>query len=207
MDVKSVSFGSTYRINLKFNNWDSMRKLYGFADSLRAKNAKIHNELRLNDRIQTIVIDDKEDKFVENFLAKNFINFIKRTKAFLFSEHGIKNRMRVNPQFKERYLPNLVEIKTQKFDKAFKESSPWQYVGDYPTLSHKERYDDFREYIKKDLPINAPEVYVRDLGNQPVITFQDGRHRYAFLRDMGFATIPVSMSKDSYETAMKYGLI
>ena len=106
-----------------------------------------------------------------------------------------------------RYKNELVFINTDKFDKLFKES--FQYIGKYDDMEwkSKSRYDGFKEYIKTDLPIDASEVYINDSYGKPEICFQDGRHRYAVLRDMEFKKIPVAMNEESYKLAIKYGLV
>ena len=57
------------------------------------------------------------------------------------------------------------------------------------------------------MPIDLPEVYVSDRNYTPEICFQDGRHRYAVMRDMGFKSIPVAMNDESFELAKVIGLI
>ena len=207
MEIHSLSFGSTFKIPFKFNNWHKGNELLSISPHMFDKSAKMYMGYDGKGLCKTFVINDKADKQFETFLNSRFINFIKRTNAYLFSEHPIRMRMRIRPDSSDRYLPNLVELKTKEFDKMFKETSPWQYIGDYASMNNKERYDGFRNYIKTNFPIDAPEVYIKDIAGMPEIVFQDGRHRYAFLRDMGFQSIPVATDKSSYDTAVKFGLI
>jgi hypothetical protein len=52
--------------------------------------------------------------------------------------------------------------------------------------------------------MRAPIVFVRDDG-QPC--FEDGRHRFALLRDRGLKTIPIAMELPSVERARSYGYL
>ena len=71
----------------------------------------------------------------------------------------------------------------------------------------KSRYNEIKDLIKTGLPISAPEIYIDEINNVPSIFFQDGRHRYALFRDMGFKSIPAAMSLETYNKAYELGLL
>ena len=52
-------------------------------------------------------------------------------------------------------------------------------------------------------PFQAPQLGVHDQG----LGFDDGRHRFAAMRDMGFGTAPVSMDAESLRNAQSLGLV
>ena len=58
-------------------------------------------------------------------------------------------------------------------------------------------FDDWQE------PFEVSIVYVGDYaqyGNPSNIAFEDGRHRFRMLYDLGFDPIPVGMDKESFES-------
>lgn len=57
----------------------------------------------------------------------------------------------------------------------------------------------FREWRKKNIPIEAPEIYIDSKG---IVYFTNGRHRFAELRDEGKTHIAVAVSKDSDKTML-----
>jgi len=204
--VSKISFGSTYKTNLSENG----NKYYriGMLDYKELdKNAKIIPSYTNDDISHIIVIDDKYDDVLESYFKQQDIKFHRKTNAELFSEEDIKKRIK-NPIKHFPYttfMPNLVNINTKKFDKTFIGS--FQYIGDYATMDRKDKYDSIKEYIKTGLPIDAPVIYIRDRYYRPEITFENGRHKYAFLRDMGIKSIPVAMDKESFKVGSRYGIL
>ena len=97
----------------------------------------------------------------------------------------------------------IVHVNPDTFDKAFQKSS-WQYVGPKGEGGIKDRYSRFADYAKSAKSANASNAGVNKEG---VITFGDGRHRYAYMRDQGLDKIPMSMDKQSIEHARRYGYL
>ena len=87
----------------------------------------------------------------------------------------------------------LVRVNATKFDDMWKPS--WQYIGKNGVGQTGDRYQRFGEYIATtDAPIHAATVSVDVSGD---ISFTNGRHRFAWLRDAGMKNIPVAMDQDS----------
>ena len=66
------------------------------------------------------------------------------------------------------------------------------------------RYQRFKEFLATHKSFQASEVGVLANGQ---VGFTNGRHRYAVLRDMGVAAIPVAMDPESVRNARKHGLL
>lgn len=98
----------------------------------------------------------------------------------------------------------LVPIHVENFDKKFK--NDWAYVGKGGSGGIKTRYGDFGSWLKDnpDTHIEAPLVGVDTDGN---VSFTNGRHRYAYMRDNGVSHIPVSLSHSDYQNAVKHNLV
>lgn len=97
----------------------------------------------------------------------------------------------------------LANVNPQAFDKAFKKTE-WQYVGPQGQGGIGDRYNKFGEFAQTAPSMNASNVSVDKIGR---ITFGDGRHRYAYLRDQGVDNIPMSMDKESLANAKLHGLL
>jgi len=209
--IKNISFGSTYRVNLKDNNnsWQQLNKFQNLSYQIsdEDKDAKLYSCFQAGKEHITWVVDDKFDNDMETYLTSQNIKFSKYTTKELFSEEGIRKRLKVpNDNYpRPRYLPNLVNVNTERFDSAFKNSEI--YLPEEDMQENPSQYDSFREYLKSAEDINAPEVCVTEQNGEPVIDFQDGRHRYAYMRNRGFKTIPVAMDAESLKLAIKYKLV
>jgi hypothetical protein len=109
----------------------------------------------------------------------------------------------------------LVWVDTDKFDKAWSKDKGF-YIGPMGVGQIHNRYPDFikllqmpREQRKpllwgKKQEITASEVYVDKNGE---VSFSNGRHRFAVLRDLGAKKIPVSMSLAAVRNAQKFDYI
>lgn len=147
--------------------------------------------------------DDK----IETMLLNKGIKF-ERTSfgKLLNSPESIKERVVLSPEEKARGF-KLVEINRTEFDSKY-EFFGFAYVGNRITgISQPERTERFEKYLKTGKKIYAPVVFIRDEGNYPEIAFEDGRHRYAYMRDIGMKGIPVAMNEESIKAAKKFGLL
>ena len=97
----------------------------------------------------------------------------------------------------------IVHVNPKAFDKAFSKSS-WQYVGPKGEGGIEGRDQKFADFAK-----DAPSVHASnaDVNKEGGITFGDGRHRYAYLRDQGVQSIPMSMDKQSIQHARRHGYL
>jgi len=97
----------------------------------------------------------------------------------------------------------LVHVNPNTFDKAF-QGTDWQYVGQGGKGGIEGRYNRFGDFVKNVPSIRASNATVNKNGS---VVFGDGRHRYAYLRDQGLESIPMSMDKESIEHAKKHGYL
>jgi len=111
----------------------------------------------------------------------------------------------------------IVKVIVNKFDKEWSRDKNF-YIGKGGSGNAiGGRYKMFKEIIEKpederkrwlgESPegnIIVSSVDIDDIGR---ISFGNGRHRYAVLRDLGMKKIPVAMSNKSIKNAKKYGYI
>lgn len=127
------------------------------------------------------------------------------------SQHEIKATVKLGDRdlpitidpWDKRAGRQIVHVNPKAFDKAFSKSS-WQYVGPKGEGGIEGRYQKFADFAK-----DAPSVHASnaDVNKEGGITFGDGRHRYAYLRDQGVQSIPMSMDKQSIQHARRHGYL
>lgn len=128
------------------------------------------------------------------------------------AEEFIQEEMRfqIDPNF-ERFYGNddsveysqLVNVNVIKLDHLWKKD-PEFYVGKGGEGQIKNRYENFGDFLaRKPSHINASHVTITPNG----VTFTNGRHRFAWFRDHGYKTLPVSMDDESLYYAKKIGLL
>lgn len=118
---------------------------------------------------------------------------------------GDKTRSVVMPSNIRHEGMSIVSVKTKPFDHSFSKNKDF-YVGENGLHGIKERYPKFKEWFHadNDIPMETSKVNVDELGN---VSFDNGRHRYAYLRDNGVKHIPVTMDDESRKNALEHGLI
>lgn len=151
--------------------------------------------------------DYSADDKIETMLINKGIKFKRTTFGELVcSPDSIKERVVLSPEEKESGL-KLVEVDRTEFDTKY-EFYGFGYVGNKMTgMCQPEKTEKFENYLKTGKKIYAPVVSVNDEGNHPEIIFGDGRHRYAYMRDIKMKGIPVAMDEDSIKVAKKFGLL
>jgi GNAT superfamily N-acetyltransferase len=123
----------------------------------------------------------------------------------LESPNSVQVNGRSIPVTKHKLEKNnqIVKVDVNAFDDAFSKTQ-WQYIGEGGKGGIGDRYKNFGKFIANAKSIEAPNVAVNKDGS---IVFGDGRHRYAYLRDAGVASIPLSMDAESIKNAQKFGYI
>lgn len=115
-----------------------------------------------------------------------------------------KSRFIISPH-DARQKRKLVYVDAAKFDQAWAKDRNF-YVGPGGTgAAISGRYERFKAFFEdNDDPIIASTVHVREDGH---VGFTDGRHRFAYLRDIGMPSIPVTMNRIEIARARKFNLL
>ncbi len=209
----NTSFKSLYTVkaqeNLdKLNNIRDIENRYCFQGSKIYAETDIPEENYSYRHATTRIIgaDYEADDEIETMLANQGINFTRTSfYTLLDSPESIKERIVLDPHDKKRGF-QLVEVDRFNFDMKYEDYGA-MYIGRSGNISQPERMERFEEYLKTGKKIYAPTVYINDNGRQPEIIFEDGRHRYAYMRDMKMKGIPMAMNEESIKVARKYGLL
>ena len=113
------------------------------------------------------------------------------------TKRGIINR--ISPRGTPSEDSRFVEVNVKDFDKLFKNDTADTYIGKGGEGGIANRYEAFKEYLGTNLPIAASEAFLkigRD-GKLASAGFENGRHRYAVLRDLGLRSIKMHISGDA----------
>ena len=97
----------------------------------------------------------------------------------------------------------MVRVDVKVFDAAFAKDTDF-YLDNKGSNRIGKRYEQFAKFFDENSQIEMPEVNVDSEGR---VSFINGRHRYAYMRDQGATTIPVSVVKEGVENAKKFGLV
>lgn len=97
----------------------------------------------------------------------------------------------------------VVDLDMNKMDNAWAEDRGF-YLDREGGNRIGRRYENILESIEDLEDLDMPEVGFTDSG---ILSFTDGRHRAAVLRDLGAENLPVSMSKADAQKAQELGLL
>ncbi len=149
-------------------------------------------------------VPDRFDKNIDAFFKANNINFQKQSLSEAMDPANIKSRILLSETDAEfGYL--LVEFDTDKLDELFKKDEI-SYIEPGGKNGIGNRYKGVSDFLKTGQAINAVRVCFREDDGKLKASIIDGRHRFAFMRDIGLRKIPVSIEESSYNIAKKYGL-
>jgi len=100
----------------------------------------------------------------------------------------------------------IVWIDVDKFEALWKKDE--LYVGPSGSKGIGDRYKRFEEFWKTHDEIEVPEVYIgEDYSPSTRVGFGNGRHRYAYMRDIGYKAIPMAMPKRVAKYASEHGFV
>lgn len=111
---------------------------------------------------------------------------------------GFENAFSLSPKFERPSRKGYVylDADVDKMDGSWKNESDY-YVGKDGVGGLNDRYETVSGFIDRGNPIVMPEVSMRT--SDGVVTFIDGRHRFAVLRDKGLKKIKVAVPRDKAE--------
>ena len=119
-------------------------------------------------------------------------------------EMGIPEVEWTMPERARRSGDKVVWVDVEAFDRLWKKD-PEMYVAPGGVGGIKGRYERFGKFLE-----TGESVIMSEVGVSPrtgTIEFTNGRHRFAYLRDHGVKTIPISMDKSMMKLAKKTEII
>ncbi len=91
----------------------------------------------------------------------------------------------------------IVWVDVCKLDSSWKNDQPY-YIGPGvigPGNGERYKYDNFGLWLALENAVWMPQVCLED----GYVTFADGRHRFAWLRDHGMKSLPVAVCRECHE--------
>lgn len=201
MSLQSISFKGTFNIQPELSHRQFV-KLSSLENKYDAQMQSFYDEEKPEIFLS---VDDSFDKKTASYLANKGINFRYVPYGDALDNEAIKKRI-VLSGFDKMANRVIADINVDKVDKLFSKDD--SYIGYGGKGGIETRYEDFNKYLHTGRKIFASRISIEeDHTGKPVVSFEDGRHRYAVLRDKGFEALPFSLDEKSYETALKHGLI
>ena len=100
---------------------------------------------------------------------------------------------------------HIAWVNTEKFDNLWKHNE--MNVTSKNAIHN--RYEQFKDYWlnNKDIEVSTAFIGRIPKTNEEIVSIGDGRHRYAFMKDIGMKSIPMLLSNDSIKYAKENGFI
>ena len=209
--MKNISFSSNYRFNIG-NKYPQavMNNLYNYIGSEGKIIAEYTNQIeaRNSDIFEKISIEvpDIMDSDIEKILKSEGIEFYKQTIDKTIDLDDIKRRIELDKADKRKNV-KLIEVETEKLEQLIRRDK-LSYIEKQGMNSDGDKYKNFGEYLKTGKKIYATKINIdKSPKGEILVNIIDGRHRYAYLRDIGMKRIPIAIDKKSYDTGLKYNLL
>jgi hypothetical protein len=90
----------------------------------------------------------------------------------------------------------LVWLDVEKINASFAKDRNFYVDGPDSKNAIGKRYDQFGEWLKRGIAVNPPEVHLNAWNE---ISFGNGRHRYAWMRNNGETKMPFVVPKAEAE--------
>ncbi|MBR6162613.1 hypothetical protein IKQ26_01805 [bacterium] len=153
----------------------------------------------------TIWVPDSYDGKMEKLLNKLDIPYYYFNPAQRLDKQEIYSRIKMD-ELDSTLGFRQVEVDVEKLDNLLKLGK--NYVAYKGIGGSMEKYANFKEFLHTKNTIEPPKVSLtRDEFGDVITKIEDGRHRFAVLRDMGLKKIPVRMTEDSENLAKEIELI
>ena len=202
MKISSISFKGTYKLSRQDIDKSVMKKFLYKKDKF---DMTFTNGSYLSSEDNFFVqTPDMFNDATLKFLTKLKIPFKSLEKSETLNHKNIESRM-VLSGFYNPDERTLKLAKTNVLEQKFKENGSL-YVGLNGKNGSKEKYDKFKLFLETGEPIIAPIIYFNVDKDDISLHFEDGRHRFAVLRDLGMSKIPVAIDKKDISIAEKIGL-
>ena len=183
-EIRAVDAG--YPGEESFSYWMHMMKK-GLVDGVYDDNTTLYDreDLQNNNMLQEIIKEELQNIPTPQEIADNLVP----------SEYW--NRMKANnPKYYQKEKPVLANVDMKLADEAFRRDHDFYISPDDRGIGN--RKERVLQTIEDGTLKYAPDVSIRMSHHDvPVLSFGDGRHRFAVLRDLGVQSINMTFSKAS----------
>lgn len=107
------------------------------------------------------------------------------------------NHRSCHPEWETEPIERIITVETRRFDRAWKLNPMGYYVGPGGQGQQDGRYDKFGVFFWASLirghPLRCSICCLTPVGTEYGVSFVNGRHRYAWLRDAGLNPVPIAV--------------
>ena len=151
-----------------------------------------------------LTVFDSSDGKVEKLIEKYEIPYYYINASNPINREDVYKRLSIDDEYKQ-FGYQLVEINVGQLDKVLQRQNG--YVGYKGRGGVKEKYNRFVRFLHTSHKIQPPRLaLIKTVNGGLMVNIDDGRHRFAVLRDIGLEKIPVIMSEDSIKTGKEFGI-
>ena len=202
--INPISFKGTFCIQTPEFDLKSREKVLKKQQKLEMKLEKVYFRNDINETY--ITVPDYNDEKTAKLLKKYDVPYYYFNVASGVDKAQIPSRIKIDKSDEDMGY-KLVNVDVEKLDKLLETQSEY-YVGYKAEGGNPEKYEAFRKFLHTKHDIQAPKVsIIKNFNGNFMPTINDGRHRFAVLRDMGLKTLPVAMTEQSEKFAQEAGII
>lgn len=203
MNINPISFKGTFSIDRNSISGKKYIRLISKKDEYNM--TYIPNYYNNYDKL-FIYTPDKYDGRMRRLLNALKIEFMIIPQSKSLTDENIISRLILSDADEDSGL-KLKTVNIKKLDKEL-QKNPDCYVGKNGANGSGLKYDRFKRFLDTNQQIVAPRIYLRKYQDGSITThINDGRHRFAVLRDMGLTQIPVSIDDESISLAKEINLL
>ncbi len=190
MSINSISFKGIYSIKKTAINSTQYVKLlnkkYSYGMEIESG-----SDLSNNFDKWYITVPDKNDNKLQKLFNRLKVRFKKINEEDAFNIDKIYSR--ISQENVDNYIFETVD--TSELDKELQTEEG--YVGKNGAGGSKEKYDKFKKFLRTQQAIVPPKISIEEQDGRVFPQINDGRHRFAVLRDLGIRNMPVLIKKNS----------
>lgn len=208
--MQNISFTSNFRFNVGRNfPYNAVDRIYSyeFKKGTVREYYPTFEEASKTGVFQklTLTVPDEFDREIESYCSQKGIDYKKQTFDEAMDLENIKKRIQID-RYSDKSKNHLVELDVKTLDDLFKKDAI-SYIEPNGVNGIGNRYKKVGEYLKTGENIDATIVHFEDFCGQLRARISDGRHRFAYLRDLGMQKIMVQLDDESLQLAKKFKLI
>ncbi len=220
--INSVSFGSTYKVNLSENkgNITNYYSVMDYCDTMDVPHQQSFTR-SFEESSNTIIAPDKMDKYLETYMINKGINFHKLDSERLMNPIFIKSRVKSAPKGKYK-----VDLDVERFEELIKRTeSNYEHCKSNYDNYYKETLDTAIKSgnmipavtmslipIISDMP-DFIKRYGTELIDENMLSvdfnmseFTEDSSMYFAMKDAGMKKIPVYVDKDTFKLGEMFKL-
>ncbi len=204
MAINSINFKGTFCIPQNVSYIQNRDKIISKKEKYQITEDRVIYDDKINE--VHLTVPDTNDAKIKKFLDKKNIPYFYFSQYSRLDKDEIYQRL-IRGYENSGYNYELTEVDTKALDNYLKDKPG--YIG-YKSQGDPEKikYDRAVRFLHTNHDIIPSKLVTgKDFKGNTFLRIDDGRHRFAVLRDIGMKKIPVMMSYDALEFAKEERII